>query len=54
MSDLVLIVAGPAIGAAVGLVVGILIGRWSNVERQVDARLARELAPPPAPRWRRQ
>lgn len=47
MNDLVWMIAGPSVAAAVGIAVGVLIGRWSNVERQVDARLARELAPLP-------
>lgn len=46
MGDLVLIIAGPALGLLVGGAVGVLIGRWSNVERQVDARLAREMGRP--------
>lgn len=47
MSGLVWMIAGLSVGAALSLAVGVLIGRWSNVERQVDARLARELAPTP-------
>lgn len=45
IADLVLILAGPAV--ALALVAGIVIGRRSNVQRQLDARLAHELAPTP-------
>lgn len=45
MADLALILAGPAVGLA--LVAGYLLGRRSNVQRQVDARLRREMALPP-------
>jgi len=48
MADLVLILAGPAVGLA--LVAGYLLGRRSNVQRKVDAVLARETVLP-APIW---
>ncbi len=44
MADLVMILAGPAV--ALAAVVGYLLGQRSNVQRQVDALLARETALP--------